>query len=496
MVMSRFTVLCACSVLGVMGVLSPSAAEVITVWTHDGGQNGWTKAISGSTATKADFSVYAQPCKGSPGPSPVGSFYMQTPQSSSNIGQAWFGTDYYSGIQLSDITALKYWTILDYRGIETAPTLTDYLDEFGNRIPMSSTEWTPSSFPTQPIQLYLFVRLSNDSPRTLIYRPWSAAGTPGFGPSDGSLCRRWQEWDCLNSGYWMQEEGPLQVNTWAEILAKPEFEGAYLSSPTFSAQPAWGAHECPVPNGDVPAKGSSLCFELGARALTNNDFPEGYRAWWRESYSAYGAVDKLTISGVDFASVEFTHEYDFQAPGITLRDPVYNKIRALNNSAVFDQAPWVPEARYRGPNPPVTWGGYLTQNYFYKMNALQRAANFNYDSPIVGRNPDQSPIYGYTYGHLFTLYGRVSDVTGDFFKVDDGSGRFVDCYCPNAQSKPIVEGQFVRMVGTPYGQSPTEWYFNMFHVVKWNADPEQYEYSRMFPWRFDTYTWNVDVLDQ
>ncbi len=207
-----------------------------------------------------------------------------------------------------------------------------------------------------------------------------------------------------------------------------------------------------------------------------------------------GAVDKLTIAGTDAYDWEFSDEYDFQAPGICLQDPVYNKIRALNNRAIFDQASWIPEGRARGGNPMPPWGGYLTQNYAYLMNALQRAGTYNYDSPVLGRNPDGSAIYGYNTGHLFVLYGRVSDTAGDFFKVDDGSGYKVDCYCPNASTKPIVNGQYVRMVGTLYGQNPYEWYFNMFHVVQWDPDPNNYVYSAMFPWRFDTYTWNVDVL--
>jgi hypothetical protein len=284
------------------------------------------------------------------------------------------------------------------------------------------------------------------------------------------------------------------VKTWTEILGLPEFQGAYLSSPTYNSSPVWGQYQCPVPNWEDPPKGCSLCFELGARGTSNNKFPDGYKDWWRESYSALGAVDKFTIAGVIDEYWEFSDEFDFQAPGVILQDPVYNKLRALSIKSVFDQNSWVPEGRSRGPNPPVTWGGFPTQNYAYRMNAMQRAATYNYDSPIFGRNPDGSAIYAYTQGHLFVTYGWVSDTAGDCFKIDDGSGRKLDCYCPDASDKPIVDGQFVRMVGTLYGQNPYEWYYNMFHVVEWNADPNEYVYSEMFPWRFDTYTWNVDVL--
>lgn len=473
-----------------------SHSDIIRIWTTDGSQ-GWRKATLGSANTKCDLSSYAQPCKGSPGPSPVGSLYMQCPQSQTNIGSAWYGNNTYTGTPLANITTLKYWTILDYRGVESAKTLTDQVDEFGNRIPMSDTEWTPSLFPTQPIQLYLYVRLADDSIRAIIYRPWSTPQHPGFGPDDGSLTRRWQEWDCLHEGYWLQEDTTaLKMNTWSELLALPEFAGATLATPVYSATPQWGQSRCPVMSSSDPLVGSCLCFELGCRGTSNTRFPAPHNEWWRESYSALGAVDKFTIAGTDAHASPFCDEYDFQSPGLLIADPFYNKARAINNRAVFDQPSWVPSGRSRGGTPTPAWGGYLTANYAYLMNATQRAGTYNYDTPVIGRNGDGSAVYGYNQGHLFVLYGWVSDVTGDFFKVDDGSGHPVDCYCPNASTKPIVAGQFVRMLGSLYGQNPYEWYFNMFHVVTWAPDPANYVYSAMFPWRFDTYTWNVHVLSE
>lgn len=479
-------------------VLAEPTYNVITVL--DGTQSGWRNAnIYGASG---GLSTYAQVCKGNPGPSPAGCYYMNCGQNGSGAapnntpGQAWLGTDIYNGILLSQITTMKYWTIHDYRGGENDVVK----DSSGNIIP---EEWYPKWFDKQPPQIEIFCSVENNTNlRQFIYRPWSIPGYNGYGPNDGSFCRIWQEWDCLTQGYWLEAVAPppgeyAVMLTWEEIKSK--YPDAVLSTPQYSATPVYGQAQCPIGNPEESWTQTSLNIVMGARKQTNTDFnpDKGWTTWWKESWNSAGAVDKVTIGYMDLdpeiGLVE--HEFDFQSPD-DATNPSQNRIRALNNLAVFDQESYVP-VRSRGPlkegDPPPYWGGGVADES--KMNALQRAGAYNYEQAVTGRDIDQSPILGDKTGQLFVLYGEVYDSfeNGGKFKVDDGAGRMVNCYCPGADSF-LTDGQYVRMVGNLYGQNPTEWYYNMFHMVEWNADPSLCKYSSMWPWQFMTYEWNITVL--
>jgi hypothetical protein len=483
------------AIAAVAALLASSAFAEPTynaITVMDGSQSGWREAaIYGASG---GLTTEGQVGKGNPGPRPVGFYFMDAGQmgcggdSGDYPGQCWIGTDRYHTVLLSQITTLKYWTILDYRGSENDPVK----DSSNNIVP---EEWYPKWFDKQPPQIELFCRVDgNTNSRQFIYRPWSIEGYNGYGPNDGSRCRKWEEWDCLTEGYWLEAIDPplgeyALMETWDEL--KNKYPDAYLAMPTWTLTPVWGMQECPVGDEWTCA---SLNVVLGARKQSWNKFnPEkGWTSWWKESWNAQGAVDKLIVGYMyddpdpEIPPVLIEDEYDFQS-ATDATDASANKIRALNNKAVFDQNPYVPNPRTRGATPSVpqpSWGGGTVDDT--KMNALQRAGNFNYE---------QVPGTSDTVGHLFVIYGRVvnSFQNGGWFKVDDGSGAFLDCYCPNVESK-VIDDDYVRMVGSLYGQNPYDWFYEMFHMIEWNANPELCKYSHMWPWQFHTYLWNVEVM--
>lgn len=486
--MTRRNRIAGLAAIAAAALLVTSALAVPTynaVTALDGSQNGWREAaIYGGGGS---LTTYGQVGKGNPGPRPVGFYFMTCGQNISPApGQSWIGTDKYHGVQLSQITTLKYWTIMDWRGGENEPLK----DVYGNNVPQ---EWNPFKwFDKQPPQIELFCRVDNNTnSRQFIYRPWSIDGYPGYGPNDGSRMRKWEEWDCLTEGYWLEAIAGAPMLTWDEI--KNKYPDAVLAMPQWTLTPTYGMPQCPVGDEFYCA---SFNIVLGARKTTNSDFnsDKGWNTWWKESWNAQGAVDKV-IFGYDTGEGIVEDEYDFQSP-LYATDASQNQIRALNHRALFDQVSYVPDPRSRpgiGTGAPPPWGGGSVDPT--RMNAIQRAGNFNYDQLVIGRNPDGTPILGGTVGQLFVLYGRVSDSTvkQDWFKVDDGTGRVVDCYCQNAQYK-VGDGDYVRMVGSCYGQNPYEWYYNMFHMVIWDADPQLATYSSLWPMQFHTFDWNVDVL--
>lgn len=472
-------------------VLAVPTYNAITVL--DGTQSGWRNAnIYGANG---GLSTYALVCKGNPGPSPSGSYFMDCGQNGSGSapnntpGQCWLGTDKYNGVPLSQITTMKYWTIHDYRGGENDVVK----DNLGNTI---AKEWYPKWFDKQPPQIELFCRIENNTnSRQFIYRPWSIEGYNGYGPNDGSFCRKWQEWDCLTQGYWLVAVGTLPgealMLTWQQILTA--YPDAVLSTPQYSATPVYGQATCPVGNAEESWTPTSFNVVMGARAQANSSFKtdKGWNTWYKESWNSAGAVDKLTVA-YDPGTGLVDDEYDFQSP-TDATNASANKIRALNNRAIFDQNTYVPNPRTRTALAPPWGGGTVDPT---KMNALQRAGAYNYEQAVTGRNPDGSPILGDKLGELFALYGLVSDsyANGGKFKVDDGSGNLVSCYCPGADTL-LTDGQYVRIVGSLYGQNPYEQYYNMFHMVEWNADPLLCKYTSLWPWQFCTYGWNITVLN-
>lgn len=488
------------AVAAAVAVLGTSALAVPTynaISVMDGTQSGWREAaIYGATG---GLSVDGLVCKGNPGPRPVGFYLMNCGQmgsgggSGNNPGQAWIGTDKYNSLLLSQITTLKYWTIMDFRGGENDPVK----DAGGVNVP---GEYYPKWLDCQAPQIELFCRVDNNTNyRQFIYRPWSYTDPAtqifyaGYGPKDGSQSRKWQEWDCLHEGYWLEAIAGAPMETWDEL--KNKYPDAYLWIPTWTQTPVYAAPDCPV--GDEFSC-AALCVVLGARKQTNNDFSDakGWKTWWKESWNAQGAVDKIIIGYNDTELGLIEDEYDFQSPTLAT-DASQNRIRALNNKALFDQNTYMPDPRTRGPintsSPPPSWGGGSVDSA--KMNAIQRAGTYNYEQMVTGYNPDGSRILGSAIGQVFALYGTVSDsaTTANWFKVDDGSGKLVPCYCQNAQSV-VQDGDFVRMVGGCYGQNPFEWYYNMFHMVAWNADPLLATYSTPWPMQFHTFDWNVEVL--
>jgi hypothetical protein len=322
--------------------------------------------------------------------------------------------------------------------------------------------------------LQLSVKINSGADwRVLIYRPWSST-LPGFGPKDGSLSRKWQHLDCLTQGVWLDSTDVSQpMLTWQQILSA--YPDATLTTPPVASPPRYRI------TAEAPT-GCSLNIVLGARTSTNTGFPPGYVDWWQESWNAQCAVDNVSIAYIDTYSEVVSEEFDFQSPTYAV-DPSTNNIRAMSIRSIVDQSPWVPPERSRGGVP---WGGYNTQANFFNANALQRAGNFNYE--VSSSNGEI--VSGSSRGHLFVIYGRVSDTSGDMFKLDDGSGFQIDCYCPNADQVPISDGQFVRVLGSAYGQCPFEWYFNLFHQVTY--DPPTY--SQLWPWEFHTFAWNVQVV--
>ena len=461
---------------------------------------GWTKAMLFSA--KGDLSAYIQPAKGSPGPAPCGNFWFQAGQNGGgdgNPGQSWMGTDIYgngilydtdgngevdfdAGPRLDEITELSYWAILDFRGGENRQLLFDNgMNDPG--------EYQLEFLSSQPPQMQIFIKKNiNETAgnmRSLIYRPWDMGFTDshkGFGPKDGSRCRKWQKFDCLNQGYWYDPfGGPVEIpespgtytymKTWQEVLAA--YPNAVLKTPSYDNSGAFSQYSSPT--------GAAVNFVLGARTLTNNQWPDN-GAWWQESWNAIGAIDKFKIAYTTATTGSVEHEYDFE-------HATYGKdgavVRALNNRAMLDAPFYMPVPRTRANVP---WGGGTV--VAAKMNAIQRAGNYNYSTetkfdPILGANRT------FYYATLFVLYGKVvgpytNDVT---FNVDDGSGKIIKVYC--ADGAGVLENQYVRMQGTCYVMSPYEWHYNNFHrLIAGQDEPLVHGFDP----EFHTYSWNVTTL--
>lgn len=500
-----------------VGVLGSCVSAVTThniVTLVDGTQYGWKHAECGKnmggskSSVKAGFSVYDTQTKGSPGPKPIGSYYLHTDMEGSlegtYPGQAWLGTDRYSGTYLSSITRLSYWANLDFRGCDYAPLK----DTAGHTI---ANEFKLDWIASQPPQMQLHCKANGGADWfVLMYRPWSTVGegTPenpefkGFGPRDGSLCRMWDEYDCLNEGYWFVKDCSTGEEyydiTWSQfIMVHPD---AFLATPPKATTtygypnklPAFGTPAVPTFGSatSTTSMATSLNIVLGARLDWDGNFPYNWRAWYTESWNAYASVDFVSIACTN-GQTTYDEDFDFQHPSY-VPNPANNKVKCMNNRAVFDQGCYAPSPRDRqwltswGTQPADWWGQPVPGTSTIvpaKMNSVQRVGNYNYLNAIA-------PYVG----ALFAVYGKVSNVNGDFFDIDDGSGVPLPCYCPNADSVPIEEDHCYRLVGTPYGQCPYEWYYNNFHIVYWDYATGEKRYSTMFPWRFDTYAWNVTPL--
>jgi len=510
--------------IGLMGVAFAAGvcADVfrVTSLSPTVDPHGWqTHSLRCWSGKGGILSYYNAGARGNAGPAPGANLGFELPENGSvggtdQPGQSWTGTDRYVGTKLADIKKINYWAILDWAGINTFPLT----DENGCNI---YHEWRIQSQASQPPCVVLTVQTYWGSTdwRKLVYRPWSGLGgqPTGFGPSAvefnatgaARLHRIWQEYTAVDTengvydGCWYVTESadidhPTGMYTWDEVLAK--YPEAVLATPNVVQNPAFYSDpaEAPIP--------CSFNLQMGAMANSNPDWASvGKNSWWYQSYWARGAADLVTFKyDADPTEVENIVEETFD---FDRYDPAYPvKEYALNNLAVYDQGVYMP-----GLNPPdelpnrrtrksvrvdepIAWGeGTVVLANF---NAPQRYGYFGTSFLREGG----VAVTGSTTVNQFTLYGKVTDDpapvvgvdNGYWFYLDDGAGKKVKCFCPGAiYDGKVAVGNYLRIVGSLQGNNPYEWYWNNFHYV----NPSQTVMSKPWPWEFQTYTWDVTVLN-
>lgn len=264
---------------------------------------------------------------------------------------------------------------------------------------------------------------------------------------------------------------------------------------------------------------------MGGLTHTNTDWSTiGKASWWHESYWARGAADLVTFArDTDPGEGETIVEdsYDFEASSVNDPAPRGTYKRALNNAAVSDQGIYMPglppyqdpdgynimpnrrlRKGVKSPTEPLPWGEGTYSAA--KMNAIQRQGGYGDSTQYAGAFPTWTAVAGSRKGNLQVLYGKIcadppivsGADNGQWFYVDDGSGKNVKCYCPGGvYTTDIAEGNYVRMLGSLQGNNPNEWYWNNFHYITWNEDPALRAMSKPWPYEFQTYTWNITVLN-
>lgn len=252
-----------------------------TVVVKPGQMCGWVSAVKTSTDGAVQPSAEFRNDQTTPS---VGAFYATTGSGQTDPGQVWIGTNRYAGVYLRDITKLEYTTYTPYCGD------------------------VPNSVVSEPIQLQLAVKKDSSLFRFLMYRPWGLGRPPGGDPSDQTNFDKWQTFDCLTQGVWFDPLGSNWSGTWSQLLAR--YPNAVLTTPCAGSGFQWPIYSaCVNTNKFVTGTGTSLNFEVGARASTTTYLTN----WYKESVNFRGLVDSVTVGAKDANNKISETTWDFDA---------------------------------------------------------------------------------------------------------------------------------------------------------------------------------------
>lgn len=254
-----------------------AAAGADTVVVTPGNMVGWTVGLEQGGVANPPVAEMIGDYPAAP-PAGAGSLHLHTRYDDSNqLQKVYFGTNDYSGVALSSITSLKFWTYLAYRDYSTGlPPMFELMADSGT---------------TAQQRRYWFV-------------PNASAIQVGV----------WQEWDLTASGnsqgYWMlmNSSSTNYKGDWAWL------KGRYGSGTAKLQTPYVGDYTSPL---DAQLRmanqsGTSISFKIGAgKAIIGgteaNMYNNGDGAWWQTSCSINGYVDKFTI-GID--GVETVYDFE------------------------------------------------------------------------------------------------------------------------------------------------------------------------------------------
>ena len=248
--------------------------------------NGWVTAARQGTGSAAPEVGFVDGPNGPPNGVPplgLGSLHMETQYSDGNpLQKVYVGTNAYSGTALADISSMRYWCYLTYRGY------------FSSGQPLG-----------QPPMLELITDSgSTTQQRRFWFYPFGKLGRPSDPDAQLSF---WQEFDCLAAdGYWVQgnTSGTDWNGNWDWI--KNKYAGLKLRTPLVGDYTDGYPGGCPTDCRLANETGTSLSFKIGAGRASDCFYADGC-GWWRESASIDACVDSFTIG---IGGVETVYDFD------------------------------------------------------------------------------------------------------------------------------------------------------------------------------------------